>query len=154
MKFRMIAVALTLTLAACFPSVAQQDPGSQPAPSTPRKAADCACLAHHGHHANISQASTSCCHDKSGQAQGKSCCQDIDGKPMACCREHPKGDQSAMNCCQGADGRMCARDGQDCAAGKAGKSCCCKDAAVCNSKDGKNCCVNAAQHRSDCPSQS
>jgi hypothetical protein len=157
MKFRIIAVVLILTLAAWLPALAQQDRGSLPAPSRDSDTTACASCdhkAHHGEDRKHSQDSRSCCHGKSGQANGKSCCQDTDGKQMACCNEHPKGDQAAMNCCRGADRKMCANDAKGSCAGKDGKPCCGKDALACNRKDGKNCCADAAKDCTDCPSHS
>jgi hypothetical protein len=140
MKSRMIAVVLTLAVAAWLPAVAQQNPETQPSTATDsnaKQAGGTCCDHQHRDH--------SCCHGKDAAANGKSCCEAKDGKPMACCKEHDQGAQAARNCCAGKDDKTCAKDGKDCCFGKEGKSCCAKDAAAAGgTKGGKNCCGEGA----------
>jgi hypothetical protein len=139
MKIRIIAVLLTLALAAWLPITAQQtaapQPSAQQAPATPSDTGKTACT---------------CCDHKQDQssdtAKAKNCCA---GKDMDCCKKDGKDSQSAMNCCAGKDGKQCAKkDGKACC-GKDGKACCGKDAMACNSKDGKNCCAGTG-HQGCC----
>ena len=126
MKIRMIAIALTLTLAAWLPLAAQQSAPAQPAAQQAAPTGDsgngCAC----------------CQHMKDGQAsKNMSCCE---GKDMDCCKKGGKGSQSAMNCCTGKDAKQCCgKDGQLCAK-KDGKGCCGDQSAANNTKDAKHCC--------------
>ena len=118
MKLRMTAVVLIFALAAWLPAVAQQSSGSQPATARDSNAKQAGTCCDH------KDKDHSCCHDKGAK----------NGKAMACCKEHAKGDQTALNCCCDKGDKLCAKDGKD------GKSCCGKDAAGCNTRDGKNCC--------------
>jgi hypothetical protein len=56
MKSQILAVVLVLTLVAWLPAVAQQHPGSQPAPSADSKAATGACCHHQAHHGDDAKA--------------------------------------------------------------------------------------------------
>jgi hypothetical protein len=137
MNFKVIALALTLTVACWAQTSSQTSPVNPEKPAAGTAAQSAAC--HHG------EAKDGCCCTKMSGAgkDAMSCCAHHDaaaGKDsMPCCHHEAKDGEQTVACCNGKDGKSCMKEDKTLSSSTAAG--CCAKGASCGK--GMTCCDSA-----------